>query len=132
MPPGIAGSVPVVDVLKGQLLDQISDPESLLLPEAEWPEALPKATTQLKDPSEWRGLANEIWQRDLVLWLPIAAIFAPYGEPCVSGLFGVDKAKEVPGHPGLQQQRLICNLIPSNASFRVIRGDIDGLPFRLQ
>ena len=48
------------------------------------------------------------------------------------GSFGVDKAKEVPGQPGLLQQRLICNLIPSNAFFRVIRGDIDGLPFSLQ
>ena len=100
-PPGVAASVDIVSVLRGQILAQLQDPESLLLPESEWPESPPKATTQFKDPAEWPALANEIWRRGLVIWLPASAIFAPGGQPVVSGLFGVEKPKEVPGHPGM-------------------------------
>ena len=86
-----------------------------------------KASTQLSDPSEWSGLANEVWSRGLCMWLPTAALFAPKGVPVVSGFFGEPKAKPVPGHPELPQLRLICNLVPSDSYFRTIRGDIDGL-----
>ena len=84
------------------------------------------------DDSEWEQLAQEFWDRGLVIWLPTEALFSPGGVPLVSGLFGVDKPKPVPGHPELKQQRLICNLVPSNSYFHVIRGDIDGLPYSLQ
>ena len=61
----------------------------------------------MKDPKEYGGLANEMWHRDLALWLPEAAIFHVDGEPVVSGLFGVGKGKDVPGHPGIEQFRFI-------------------------
>ena len=72
-----------VDVLRGQIRDQLRDPESLLLPEEEWPERPPKARTMLKDPSEWGSLANELWQRDLTVWLPEEEIFHHNGVPIV-------------------------------------------------
>ena len=52
---GIAASVEIMDILEGQIRDQIGDPESLLLPEEEWPEKPPRARTMLKDPREWGG-----------------------------------------------------------------------------
>ena len=131
-PRGVAASVDIMTILQGQIREQLKDPASLLLPEDRWPARPPKASTQLGPGEEWVPMANEIWQRDLVLWLPVEALFAPGGVPVISGLFGVEKPKEVPGHPGLQQLRLICNLIPSNAYFQEIRGDIDGLPYCLQ
>ena len=131
-PRGVAGSVDISKVLEGQLRDQIRDPESLLLPESEWPSEVPRAKTMLKDRSEYGALANELWQRDLTLWLPESAIFHVHGIPVVSGFFGVGKGKDVPGHPGLQQLRLICNLVPSNGYFREIRGDVDHLPYMMQ
>ena len=55
---GVAASVEIVEVLRGQIRDQLRDPESLLLPEEDWPSRPPKAKTMLKDPQEWKGLAN--------------------------------------------------------------------------
>ena len=43
--PGVAGSVPIVKVIDGQLRDQIRDPPSVMLPKEEWPEFPPSATT---------------------------------------------------------------------------------------
>ena len=76
----------------------------------------------LKNPTEYGALANELWQRGLTVWFPESEIFQHNGIPVVSGFFGVGKGKEVPGHPGLQQLRLICNLVPSNGYFREIMG----------
>ena len=129
---GVAASVEITEVLRGQIRDQIRDPESLLLPEEEWPDRAPRAKTMLKDPKEWLQLANELWQRDLCLWLPESAVFKHNGRPVVSGFFGVGKGKDVPEHPGLEQQRLICNLVPSNGYFREIRGDVSHLPYMMQ
>ena len=131
-PPGVAASVDITEVLRGQVLAQLLDPESLLLPMDQWPEVPPRASTQMRDPREYKELANELWSRGLCIWLPTSAIFSPGGIPVISGLFGVEKPKCVPGHPDLQQLRLICNLVPCNSYFRVIRGDIDGLPYALQ
>ena len=129
---GVAASVDIVTVLEGQIRDQLRDPESLLLPQEEWPKNVPKAKTMMKDPKEWGSLANELWQRDLTLWLPEELVFHYMGVPIVSGLFGVPKPKDVPGCPGLRQLRLICNLVPSNGFFREIRGDVDHLPYMMQ
>ena len=115
---GVAASVEITEVLDGQIRDQLRDPEGVILPEDQWPLEPPRAKTMLKDPKEWGALANELWQRDLVLWLPEEEVFHHDGKPIVSGFFGVGKGKEVPGHPGHEQQRLICNLVPSNGYFR--------------
>ena len=111
---GIAASVEITEILRGQIRDQLSDPESLLLPEDEWPSKPPRAKTMMKDPKEWGSLANELWQRDLTVWMPEEDLFHHNGVPVVSGFFGVGRGKDVPGHPGVEQLRLICNLVPSN------------------
>ena len=125
---GVAGSVDICSVLRGQVRDQIRDPGSLILPKAERPAAPQRAKTMLADPAEWAGLADLMWRRDLCLWLPAYKIFHHDEEPGVNGLFGVGKNKDVPGQPGLEQLRLICNLVPSNSYFRAVRGDVDHLP----
>ena len=129
---GVAGSVDICEVLTGRLRAQLLDPESLLLPQEEWPKTPPRATTQMKDPAEYPALANEMWQRDLAVWLPESALFSPGGKPLISGFLGVEKSKAVPGHPEEQQLRLICNLVPANSYFRVLQGDVEHLPYTLQ
>ena len=131
-PKGVAAVVDICRVICGQVLDQLRDPESLILPKSEWPPTTPKAKTQLENPSEWGDLANLLWTRGLVDWIPEAAVFSPYGQPVVNGLFAVPKDKPVPGAEHLHTQRLICNLVPSNFFFRTIRGDVDDLPYILQ
>ena len=42
------------------------------------------------------------------------------------------KGKDVPDHPGIEQLRLICNLVPSNGYFRELRGDVAHLPYMMQ
>ena len=49
---GVAGSVPIVNVIDGQLRDQIRDPPSVMLPESEWPLKPPRATNMLKEKAE--------------------------------------------------------------------------------
>ena len=85
----------------------------------------------MSDQAEWPALANELWSRGLCMWLPTEALFSPGGIPLVSGLFGVPKPKPVEGRPDLPQLRLICKLVPCDFYFRVIRGDIDDLPYSL-
>ena len=48
-PRGIAASVEILKVLEGQIHDRVSDPDSLLLPEEEWPAKQTKAKTMMKD-----------------------------------------------------------------------------------
>ena len=55
----------------------------------------------LKDPSEWGSLANELWQRDLTLWMPEDQLFHHNGIPIVSNCFCVGRGKDVPDHPGM-------------------------------
>lgn len=86
----------------------------------------------LNDPNEWVSQANDIWQRDLTAWLPESEVFHHTGLPIVSGFFGVGKGEDVPGHPGVEQLRLICNLVPSYGYFREISGDVDYLLYMMQ
>ena len=58
---GVAASAEIVHMLEGQIRDQVADPDSLLLPEEDWPALPQKATTMLKDPREYGSLANELW-----------------------------------------------------------------------
>ena len=67
---GLAGIAAAVDILSGRLAAQLSDPEALLLPRAEWPAATPRARTQLTAASEWIPLARLLHQRRLVSWIP--------------------------------------------------------------
>lgn len=131
-PAGVAGSVDICQVLTCGLSAQLQDPESLFLPEEDWPKVPPKATTQMEENGEYKALANEMWQRDLAIWLPKSALVAPKGKAVISGLFGVEKPKSVPGHPEEKQLRLICNLETTNAYFRVLQGDVEHLPCTLQ
>ena len=86
----------------------------------------------LKDPSEWLELANELWLRDLTLWMPESHIFYHKGKPIVSWFFGVGRGKDVPGHPGVEQLHLICNLVHSNGYCRKILGDVGHFPRMMQ
>ena len=63
---GIAGSVPIVQVVDGQLRDQLRDPVSVMLPKEEWPAAPLRATTMLKDRAEWPALAQELDRKSVV------------------------------------------------------------------
>ena len=45
---GVAASVEITSVLDGQIRDQVGDPDSLLLPEEEWPQRPPRAKTMMK------------------------------------------------------------------------------------
>ena len=111
-----------VDILASKIRDQMRDPESLLLPQEEWPASPPKARTMLKDPQEWSAFANEPWPRDLTVWMPESNIFQHNGEPVVSGFFGLGKGKDVPGHPGVEQLRLVRKLVQSNLYFMRLEG----------
>ena len=72
---GVAGSVDICEVLDGQIRDQLRDPASMLKPQEEWPDEVPKATTMMADPQEWDELANLMWERDLCLWMARERIF---------------------------------------------------------
>ena len=64
--------------------------------------------------------------------MPESEVFQHNGVPVVSGFFGVGKGKDVPDHPGVEQLRLICNLVQSNGCFREVRGDVSHLPYMMQ
>ena len=97
-PVGTAGSVEITKLISGRLKEQLEDPESLLLPKTDWPEPRGPSQTNLADASQWQAMAQLLWSRGIVTRVPESEVFAPQGQPVVSGRFGVGQRQQFAGH----------------------------------
>ena len=122
---GIAGTVQAVNIVAPEVAHFLLNPHEQLLPEEEWPPEIPKARmncTRL----EWEKIAVMLWKRSMVKAIPLKRIFHVKGRPVFNGAFAVTK-KGTPLKGFSRLTRLIVNLVPSNAYFRMLQTDLNTL-----
>lgn len=77
------------------------------------------------DKDEMDSIADELVDRGVCDWIPLATVQTYRSCPVLNGLFGVAKAQRVGEQPVL---RLIMNLVGSNAILRQFQGATKNLP----
>eukprot|EP00438_Fugacium_kawagutii_P006300 Skav233308 [mRNA] locus=scaffold4193:88579:93795:+ [translate_table: standard] len=119
-PPGYGGSVPLIELVDGELKRRLENPESNLLPREELPETIPAPRVHADKP-QWEAIARELYARGLVE--PAEDPLIIDGAIITNGAFGVVK-------PGkyLEDERPVLRLIMDfrgvNSVTRVLEGDV--------
>jgi len=124
LPPlGAAASVDVLGLVDPFLQACLRNPHDCLLPPSQWPSQVPRAKIWAT-PSEWTVIVAGLLTRGIVTPIADSDIWHVKGQKVLNGAFAVPK---VSGN-GERKQRLIMNLVPSNAYQRELAGDINSLP----
>ncbi|CAK0868119.1 unnamed protein product [Prorocentrum cordatum] len=92
----------------------LASPEKALLPEADWPDPMPRAKVNVADVAGWRELAVHLVKLGVFAVLSEDQLVRVRGEPLLNGLFAVEK-KGKPGPGAGRSTRLILNMVPGNA-----------------
>ncbi|CAK0882079.1 unnamed protein product [Prorocentrum cordatum] len=124
---GEAASAPVVSRLDGQLLDDVRDPRSRLLPPEQWPEEPPRSRAWASD-REWYKIVKEGAARGIFAEVPGELVSRDSAaRPVVNGAMGIDKRPKGPV-PGPTLLRFISIFTPINSYMRKLRGGDHTLP----
>ncbi|CAK0808859.1 unnamed protein product [Prorocentrum cordatum] len=124
---GEAAAVPVTRFLDGELLDDVLNPSSCLLPPDEWPLDPPCSRVHASD-REWYKIVKEGAARGIFAEVPEDKIFRdPSGRLVVNGAMGIDKPPKS-SEEGETLLRFISIFTPINAYLRKLRGDDHTLP----
>eukprot|EP00435_Cladocopium_sp_Y103_P045195 s780_g12.t3 len=119
-PPGYGGSVPLIELVEGELRERLMDPPGNLLAVEDMPEDVPQPNVHASQ-GQCELIAKELFSRGLVE--PVEEPLMVKGKPVCNGAFGVVK-------PGrfLEDERPILRLImdfrATNSVTRVLEGDI--------
>ena len=115
-PPNSAAKVAIQDLVGPATHAWLSDPELMLLPEAELPEVVPKAKVMVQGQVHYEEVIRRCFELGLMEGCHLSDAHHHKGHPVLNGLFGVHK-KWINQEDGsrLQVLRLITNLIPSNS-----------------
>ena len=125
---GEAATCSIETLLKGELLEDLSDPHRCLKPQSEWPEETPVSRVYASD-AEWYMIVQAGYERGIFVEVPESDIFVNnLGDKVLSGAMGVDKVKETAEGP-ITLLRFISILCPINSYFRKLRGDSKHLPY---
>ena len=125
-PVGHGGSVPMLPFLKGRTRFLVENPLESLLPAGERLTAPAKAKVRIKRGEEL-NVFKCLERRGVIEWISAKTVFNDGGTDFLNGMFGVEKPHKFTSS-GLPVLRVIMNLVPVNALFRVIAGDITSLP----
>ena len=123
LPRGCVGSIPVLDLAEEGIHAYLAKPELFLRPDWE-SSPVPSSRAMVSD-EDWGDMARGLIEYNLCAILPQSALVKAGGLCILNGLFGVEKGEQ---HEGVEVHRLIMNLVPSNALFLPVRGDVDTLP----
>ena len=132
-PVGVAGSVPIVELLEGRVKEVVENCSLARLPTEEVDESWPTPRIMMERTESKVELLVHLWEIGLVAVVEQERIWTHRGRMVLNGLFGVEKAtkweKQV-WHAGEWRnlQRLIMNLVPSNSLQLRIDADVDALP----
>lgn len=119
------GQVPVVDWVSDSCLWYLNHPEDCLVEDTG--QELPKLQAKVHVAPENRlPLAQLLVQHNICCWIKSSETLRYRNQEVLSGLFAVDKSKLLPD--GRPIQRVIMNLIPTNAIHRLITGRVSELP----
>ena len=119
-----AAVAPITKFLEGETLRMINQPLTSILPEEEWPEALPKSYVRASQ-EEWNKLVKEGFARGLFHHCPAEEVLSRRdGTKVLNGAGAVPKVKN-----GEMKQRFISILCPLNAVSSKIEGSEGTLPY---
>ena len=125
-PKGHGGSVPILPFLKGRTRYLVENPTESILPAGERSTAPVRAKVHIKAGEELK-VFQLMAERGVIEWVPADSVFKDERGEYLNGLFGVVKqGKFTASH--LPVLRCIMNLIPTNALFQILAGDITALP----
>ena len=125
---GLAATCPVERLLKGELLDDLEDPQRCLRPVSEWPTETPVSRVHASD-EEWYKIVKAGHERGIFAEVAESDIFVNnLGDKVLAGAMGVDKIKETE-QGTVELLRFISILCPINAYFRKLRGQSKNLPY---
>ncbi|CAK0901893.1 unnamed protein product [Prorocentrum cordatum] len=123
---GVAASVRAIDIADARVGSWLADPGLALLPRAEWPEEVPRASIQVKSKQEWHDIGAKLVELGLAAPIAEERIFKVGNRKVLAGAFGVQKSgTPTPGCPCVQ--RLIINMVPANSYQRIMRDDVGTL-----
>ena len=124
---GEACVCPMADHIDSPLREQVLDPNSCILPEAEWPDETPQSKVYATD-AEWYPSVKGAHERNMFVPIADERIFRnQFGEKVLNGAMGVDKPKEVDGKTEMFL-RFICILTACNRYLRKMEGDSWSIP----
>ena len=122
-PPGYGASVPLIDLVEGELKEKLLNPEGNLLPEDELPDQLPEPPVHA-DPEQWEMIVKALHDRGLVE--PVEDPVLVKGRPLRNGSFGVIKP-----HKFIEDERPVLRLIMdfrgTNNATKILEGDVKSL-----
>eukprot|EP00438_Fugacium_kawagutii_P005643 Skav219560 [mRNA] locus=scaffold886:2956:8420:- [translate_table: standard] len=122
MPEGV-GSLPLSQFCRLGTLHYVDNFEEYLIPAADQVRVPPPKV--MVEPNEWKQVCKGLLQKGVFEVWPLSDVHHINGQPLLNGLFSVGKGEYV---GLLETQRLIMNLIPTNAICLGIKGDIATLP----
>ena len=118
---------PIIALVDAELQAELESPESILLPESEWPEVTPTSAVHADD-DEWYDVCVAGHEREMFVPIEEEKIFGNnLGEKVMMGAMGVEKIKEINGEK-MDLLRFICILCPINAYMWKIMGASWSLP----
>ena len=127
-PAGVAGSIPMIEVVDEGMRAPLLDPDMVRLDDAEVDGPLARARLHAAD-GEITGLVELLVRRGLAEPIAEEEVWHHRGRPVLAGIFGVEKkGEQVSPTDSRPRLRLIINMVPSNSLQRVIPGDIATLP----
>ncbi len=129
-PPGIAGSIPAVDLVDPQMKRLLENPDLVVKPRDQWPASFRKTKMFISRP-EWELVGPELVRRKIFRPIEADKLIKHNGKVLLNSIFGVSKGKEIWSDKKQQMVeilRLIINLTPSNELQEVLDSDIGTLP----
>ena len=91
---GHACVAPIASLVDDELRAELEAPDSILLPESEWPLTTPKSKVHASE-DEWYLICRAAYERGMFKAIPEAEILCNnLGEKVTAGAMGVDKVQE--------------------------------------
>ena len=122
LPDGV-GQLPLQDFCRLGTLEYVQNFEKHLLPEDVV--QVPRAPKVMVEHGSWDDLCSGLVSKHICEIWPVDELYHWKGVPLLNGLFAVGKG-EFEG--GIETQRLIMNLTPTNSLCRSLAGDVSTLP----
>ena len=124
-PEGHGGSIPVLEWTKGRTRTFLMHPEECVAEDVG--QTLPKLQAKVHiETADRLRFAELLVSRGVCAWVNYENVFTYRGEKVLNGMFAVAKSTVL--ESGETAQRVIMNLIPSNACLLQLEGRVQGLP----
>ena len=122
--PDAVGTIPLVDVCEGGVLDFVNNFERYLLPSES--RVYTKPPRIFVEPESWEQVCSGLISKGVCRLIPLSEVYHFSEGPLLNGLFSVSKEEFTA--TGVEICRLIMNLVPTNKLCRNLGGDLSTLP----